>query len=108
MKKYIKLCALFLVVICVFSACGKTPKQEIAGYWQKTDGTGFDHLEFFEDGKYTSDRTNYEGNFSLSDNRIRLEGILVDSKSYTYSISGDTLTFYNNSGDVYATYERTK
>lgn len=108
MKKTVKICFVVLLISSIFAGCGKTPQQELAGYWEKTEGKGFSYIEFFEDGKYVSSHTNYEGDFSISGDRIRLEGILVDSKTYTYSVSGNMLTFYDNDGDVYAEYEKTK
>lgn len=108
MKNYVKIFLIAVLSVCLLVGCGKTPQQKLAGYWEKTEGRGFDYLEFFEGGKYVSDHTNYEGEYSISDDRLWLEGVLVDAKVYTYSVSGDSLTFYDDGGEVWAEYERTK
>ena len=108
MKKCFTMCAAAGLLVCLLAGCGKTPHQELAGYWEKKEGSGLSHIEFFEDGKYVSSHSNYEGDFALSGDRIMLEGILVDAKTYTYKVSGSKLTFYNSDGSVYAEYEKTR
>ena len=108
MKTLTKICTLFLLILSVLTACGKTPQEELVGYWEKVDGThAFKNIEFFNDGTYVTNRSNYEGDYSISNDRIKFEGVLVDSKTYTYKVDDDTLTFYNTSDEVLAVFERT-
>lgn len=69
---------------------GKTPKN-LSGRYLSDGHTTFDYIEFFSDDKYTSSHPNYERNYSVDRNRIRLEGILVDSRIYYFRTSRDTL-----------------
>lgn len=90
------------------SACGKSAEEQLSGKWEIDEDyhAYLSRLEFFDDGKYTSDDSNYEGDFSVDDDRLYLEGILVDSKTYTFEVDGDKLTLYTNSGRVEAVYNR--
>jgi len=108
MRKFIKCVSVVVVAVCLFAGCSKTPQEELAGRWEVEGKGKFDYLEFFEDGTYVSDESNYEGDYSISGDRIKLEGVLVDSKTYTYEVSGDKLTLYNNDGEVAAEYNREK
>ena len=91
-----------------FSACGKTAAEKLSGKWEidKDSSAQLRSLEFFSDGKYTSNHPNYEGDYSVDDDRLYLEGILVDSKTYTFDVDGDKLTLYKDSGSVEAVYNR--
>ncbi len=101
-KKVVALC--LALCLCVLSACSSS--DSLSGRWRKTDGTAeFSYIEFFSDGTYTTNDANYEGDYSIDGDRIRLSGVLVSPLAYTYQVSGDTLTFL--SGDrVLATFEK--
>ncbi len=104
-----KILAVLLIVVTVFSvsACGLLSGSSIIGKWEAEEGeiSGLDDLEFFEN-TYTSSSPNYAGNYSISGDRIQLQGILVRTLTYTFKVKGDTLTFYDNDGELLATYKR--
>lgn len=79
-----------VMIILMLTACRGTPKS-LSGKYVGEDGAKFSYIEFFSDGKYTSSDSNYEGRYSIDGNRIRLEGILVDSKLYYFKVNGKTL-----------------
>ena len=108
MVKKMTVWLLAFMIICIMGACQKSPEAKITGRWRLAeDSSSFlNRLEFFSDGTYVSNHANYEGSYSIDDNRIRLQGILVDTKSFTYQLKGDILTFYDDGGDVYCVYER--
>ena len=94
-------CILLVTALCsCSSSSGYDAPKRLSGIYvgQDTEESyaEFDYLEFFSDGKYTSNRSNYEGNYSIDGNRIRLEGILVDSKTYYFRVKGDTLELCGN------------
>lgn len=93
-----------VLIACALSGCSGTPKGLSGRYVREGDAT-FNYIEFFSDGKYTSSHPNYEGDYSIDGNRIRLEGILVDSRIYYFRTSGDTLelSYYEDfeSSDIY-------
>lgn len=86
--------------------------DSIVGRWKSEEGYirgdyGYlDDLEFFEDGTYTSDDCNYSGNCSISSDRIKLQGLLAGTITYTFKVDKDTLTFYDNDGELIATYKK--
>lgn len=83
------------------TACGSSNK--LVGRWEGE--RNFKELEFFKDGTYKSNYTNYFGSYTAEDGRLRLGGVLVEDLIYDYKISGDTLTLYDD-GDVYCELER--
>ena len=99
------LMVIILAVSLVLPAC-KSTEDMIVGYWENTEGGQFRYLEFFSDGSYTSSHVNYEGSYSIEGNRLKLTGILVESKTYSFEIKGNTLYLYNRSGDLLATFVR--
>lgn len=100
MKK-VKAVMAIAVVVMLFTACGTT---KIVGHWQSVGGSG--EIEFFSDGTYTSDDVNYQGDYSVDGNRIKLQGILVPDIVREFKVSGDTLTIYDDSGAVVEEYNR--
>ena len=79
----------------------------LTGRWElMEDSRGFDYLEFFSDGYYSSSSSNYEGKFSVDGNRIRLQGDLVESKVYTFKRQGNQLIFLKDDGEIYSIYEK--
>lgn len=93
-KNILKITSMILVLACLMAlltACGGGNPTSLSGQYVSEGNTSFSYIEFFSDGKYTSSHPNYEGDYSIDGNRIRLEGILVDSKIYYFKASGDTL-----------------
>ena len=90
-KSSLIICAICCIVfVLVLGGCSSTPKS-LSGRYVSEGHTNFSYIEFFSDGKYTSSSSNYEGDYSIDGNRIRLEGILVDSKLYYFKAKGNTL-----------------
>ncbi|MBR5565305.1 MAG: hypothetical protein IKW08_03965 [Roseburia sp.] len=90
---------MLLIIVSVFCGC-QSMKGKIAGRWEKIEGSGLSTLEFFSNGTYTSDSPNYSGSYSIDGNRIRLEGILVETKVYTFEVDGNSLSLENDSGTL--------
>ena len=80
-----------LTLIFVFIAICGCGTNKLSGRYEKEGSATFNYLEFFPDGKYISSKTNYEGNYSTDNGRLRLEGVLVDSMVFYYKIEGNTL-----------------
>jgi len=102
MKK-IKLFMVMGLIATMLSACGAS-SSSLVGRWQVPDSS--QKLEFFSDGTYDSSDANYSGGYSVDGNRIRLSGILMPDKTYTFSVSGNTLTFYNDDGKPMQEYKK--
>ena len=114
MKKSIKSISAILLIIALcltaLCACG-SPQKALSGRWESTNGSiGFNTLEFFEDGTYTSSHANYNGSYSVDGDRIKLNGVLASPMTFTYKLDGDTLTLYyvGGSKDQAGVYERVK
>lgn len=104
MKK-IKLLSVLGLLLVMLTACSSS--SSIVGRWEEVEGGFFSELEFFSDGKYDSDRSNYSGSYSVEEDRIMLQGILMPTIKYNFKVSGDTLKFYEE-GEERGTYKRTK
>ncbi len=103
-KKPIIFLVLCLLCISVLSACASS--KSLNGRWTYTDGSAkFSYIEFFSDGTYTSSHANYNGSYSIDGDRLKLSGILVEPLTYTFDVSGDTLTFLNGDS-VTAVFEK--
>ena len=103
---------LLIAVLCLTAlcACG-SPQDALAGKWTKSDGSiMFSNVEFFKDGTYASDSSNYDGSYSVDGDRIKFSGVLVDPVTLSYKIDGNKLFFYRNSTseEPTATFERVK
>lgn len=96
--------ASMLLVAVIF--CGCSSSGNIVGRWEKTEGYGFDYLEFFSDGTYTSSHPNYASNYSIEGDRLKLTGVLMETKVYTFEINGNVLNLFNDSGEIYASFEK--
>lgn len=96
MKKLISTLIAATMLILLSCSCGSSTPKSLSGHYVGEGRTDFSYIEFFSDGKYTSSHSNYEGNYSIDGNRIRLEGILVDSKIYYFRVSGNTLELSHN------------
>lgn len=110
MKRFRKPAAILVLTVALVATlvgCSSSTSK-IVGRWTKTEGRGFSYLEFFSDGTYTSDHVNYEGNYSIDGDRLKLSGILVEAKTYTFEIKGDTLSLYtgSESDSLIAVYEK--
>ena len=114
--KFFKIFILVVVIITSFTACGSSESNSsdsIVGQWIIPDEienagstTQLVYLEFFSDGTYASNRSNYSGNYSIDGDRIKLEGILVDPLVATFELEDNNLTFYYDDGDVMFSYQR--
>ncbi len=99
-----------ILLVSLLSGCGKddsTPKS-LSGRYIGEENASFSELEFFSDGKYTSSHSNYEGDYSIDGNRIRLEGILVDSRIYYFKVNGNTLELSSGENFEYPEIYRKK
>jgi len=92
-------CILFIVIL---SGCSNNTSNSLSGKYVGEGNTDFNYIEFFSDGKYTSSSSNYEGDYSIDGNRIRLEGILVNSRTYYFKVSGDTLILSSDESFEYS------
>lgn len=112
MKRFLKpAIALVLAVVmaAAFIGCGSS-KSKIVGKWNRTEGWGFEYLEFFSDGTYTSNSSNYEGDYSIDGDRLKLSGFMAEAKVYTFKIKGNTLSLYESgrADSPDAVYEKIK
>lgn len=103
MKKIILIFTIISVII--ISSCGNSANKLI-GHWSTGEKGTLSELEFFSDGSYVSSSSNYEGSYSVDSNRIRLNGILVDSLTFTFEVNNNSLILYDNDGDVYGEYSK--
>ena len=132
MKKQLSIWMMIIVMACLFVGCGNkkteealfellenrllenrlsentaeiSPEKELCGQWKHVEGdTKFSTIEFFDDGTYTSSHPNLKGNFSITDNRIKLEGYLVEDVVETFEVVGDELHFLYDSGGIKCTF----
>ncbi len=96
MKNILKTLALVTVAVTMLASCGGS---NLTGRWQDTESSRH-YLEFFSDGTYKSDDVNYAGSYSVDGDRMRLSGILMEDITCTFKVSGDTLTIYDDDGEV--------
>lgn len=101
MKKIFKVLSVVLTIALLSTfivACSKS--SSLVGTWKKVDtkagSNGFTKFEFFSDGTYSSNQVNYSGNYSVDGDRLKLSGILVETKTFTFEIEGDTLKLYTD------------
>ena len=116
MKKFIftalVILTAFSMLSCGMISEGASKSDSIIGRWKsedgyiRGDGGSIDDLEFFEDGTYDSDDANYSGNYSISGDRLKLQGLLASTITYTFKVDDDTLTFYDDDGELIATYKK--
>ena len=94
----------------LLTACGADSsiegRWEIPGRGDETSTSDLVKLEFFDDGTYVSNRSNYAGSYSVDGDRLRLEGIMVEPVAVTFEVNGDSLTFYNDDGEILYEYQR--
>ena len=78
----------------------KSTVSSMLGRWERNEGKGIQKLEFFNDGTYTSDHPNYNGNYSINGHRLKLSGILVDPLVYSFEIENNELILTPDSGEI--------
>lgn len=108
LKKLVTLLLIVVLALSVFSSC-KSNEEKIVGKWMVDAGSeclggngtyftvssDFDigklkelgeflYLEFFDNGTYLSNQTNYIGNYSITENRIQLTGTDGSTLSYSF------------------------
>ena len=99
---------LVVVVLLIMLCFSGSSSKALVGRWEATDSSAyFGYLEFFKDGTYGSDRVNYSGNYSVNGDRLRIDGILMPSVTFTFSVSGDRLKL-STGGQEYDVYHRIK
>lgn len=78
-------------------------KKKLQGRWELANDASapFDELELFSNGEYSSDDSNYNGQYSVDGDRIKFEGILVSPVVCTFSISDNTLTLVYDEDDIW-------
>lgn len=109
MKKHIiSTLAIIAMLALLLCSCGGS---SLTGRWvdDKTVSRPefCSQLEIFSDGTYSSEKSNYSGKYSVDNNRIKFEGILVSAETFTFKVSGKTLTLYDNDGKVVGQYQKT-
>lgn len=103
MNKIIKLLTVTGMLITILASCGSS---SIVGHWERiNDASSFSEMEFFSDGTYTSSHSNYNGSYSIDGDRLRLGGILVSDRTFTFELSGDNLKLYDD-GELKYEFER--
>lgn len=110
MRKYLTILLSIVFVVGMLTGCGNSPEKNIIGSWDRTVGeetwsAPFSEMEFFDNGTYASDDANYNGNYSITDDRIMLSGILVSPLTFTFEATKDTLSFYED-GELIAEFEK--
>lgn len=93
------LCMVILTSLLLLSACG-SGENTIVGRWKGEENARFQYIYFYDDGTYSSSDVNYAGRYSVSDNYIRLAGILMQDYNYKFEVKGDKLTL--NSNQIYS------
>lgn len=113
-KKYLTSILGIIFFVILLAGCGsKSPSDLIVGQWiipGEEDHAGTTSqlvaLEFFSDGTYTSNHSNYSGGYSIDGDRIKLDGVLAEPLTFTFKLDDDTLTFYYDDGEVIYQYQR--
>ena len=114
LKNYIAGIISVVLFVTILVGCGsESPSDLIVGQWivpGEEDNAGTTSelvaLEFFSDGTYTSNRSNYSGGYSIDGDRIKLDGVLAEPLTFTFELNEDTLTFYYDDGEVIYEYQR--
>lgn len=80
-------------------AVSKDPRADLIGQWVSDSSfEGFSQLEFFDDGTYTSNLPNGKGGFSVSGNRLKLDGYMVSDTTCDFRIENGNLYLGNGKG----------
>lgn len=85
------------------SGNNKKTIKRLQGQWKHINNVHapFDELEFFSDGKYSSDDSNYNGIYSVDGDRIKFEGILVSPVVCSFELKGDKLILKDDDDDTW-------
>lgn len=86
------------------SGSNKRAIKKLQGKWKLVNDdvhAPFDELEFFSDGKYSSDDSNYNGRYSVDGERIKFEGILVSPVVCSFELKGDKLILTYDDDDTW-------
>jgi len=91
---------LVFIMVCL-SGCGGSSR--LIGRWELVDEDGssapFEELEIFKDNTYSSNDDNYNGAYSISDDRIKFAGILMEPIACSYEVEGDMLLLYDDDSE---------
>lgn len=112
-KCLVSILSVVLLIVSLAGCSSKSPSDLIVGQWEipkeiENIGTTSKlvQLEFFSDGTYTSNRSNYSGDYSIDGDRIKLNGVLAEPLTFTFGLEEDTLTFYNDDGEGIYEYQK--
>ncbi|MBP3570084.1 MAG: hypothetical protein J6K04_13090 [Lachnospiraceae bacterium] len=99
-KRLAKMLIVCLLAISVLIGCGSS---KLKGQWEAVTPPEyfFTEIEFFSDGTYASNQSNHNGTYSVDGDRLRISGILVEDKTFTYKVKGDTLYLEASNGVEY-------
>lgn len=87
-----------LALLFVLAGCSGDGNS-IAGKWVDSGGNS---IEFFSDGTFTTNRSDYYGTFVIDGDRIKLSSSLSSQPViYTVSLSDQILTFVADNGSVF-------
>lgn len=103
LKKIVSIILLMTLVIFCYPSCGSS-QNTIVGKWSNNIET----VEFKKDGSFSASYYWLGGSYEIEGNSIKLASALTGNETYTYDISGDTLTFYNSSGSVKYQFSKVK
>lgn len=111
MKRRFCIWMVVFIVVLLFNGCGDGKKEEttseenLYGQWEKTEGRAeFSSVEFFDDGTYTTESPNLKGDFSITGNRIKFEGYLVEDVVETFEVKDNELHFLYDDGQIKCTF----
>lgn len=99
-KRIVIFMSIIIIIIAIISCSSNNiDSSEIIGQWTTIEENDFRFLEFFSDGTYTSSHPNYFGDYSIDRDRLKLSGIMMEARTYTFEIQGDTLSLYIDNKD---------
>lgn len=90
MKK-IKIITMISLICMLLTACGNTTDKLTKNSWVWEYSGGSDVLEFYDDGTYDWGGWG-SGSYSIKDDKLKLDRKHMRTYTYTFEISGDTLT----------------
>lgn len=89
-----------ILSLTMLAGCGG---NSLVGRWEDSSG---EYLEIFSDGTYSSSDANYSGSYSVDGDRVKFSGVLMPDETFTYDVSGNTLTLYLDSGEIANEFEK--
>lgn len=90
MKK-IKVLMVITTLCVLLASCGNSADTLTKNSWVWEYSGGSDVLEFYDDGTYDWGGWG-SGTYSVKDNKLKLDRKYMRTYTYTFEISGDTLT----------------